>query len=133
MEKLKIQSKEEIREVDGLGRVVIPLTKRKQLMINTGDKLEIYKSGRNIILKKAKVQKDLLEDANIILNSELEITIQIKKIKTNVYKNNHSLRAIDELGRLVIPIGLRKELNINEHDRIKICIKDDMIILIKVK
>lgn len=79
MEKLKNQRKEEIREVDGIDRIVIPLTTRKKLMINTEDKLEIYRSGRNIILKKAEVQKDLLEEANIILNSELEITIQVKK------------------------------------------------------
>ena len=49
MENLRIKRKEEIRKVDDLGRITIPVTKRKELEISTGDKLEVYKSGKNII------------------------------------------------------------------------------------
>ena len=44
---------------------------------------------------------------------------------------NHYLRVIDELGRIVIPLELRKELEIKEKEKLKICVKDNLIILIK--
>lgn len=138
MENLKVQKTNEIRKIDGLGRIVIPLTKRNQLKIDTGDKLEIYKSGKNIILKKVniKVHKDIIETIKVTINNELEVDIQVKSIETNIdksYNKDHPLRTIDELGRIVIPIELRDELHIREKDKIKICIKDNMIILIKTK
>lgn len=40
-------------------------------------------------------------------------------------------RKIDGLGRIIIPIELRKSLNINENDEIKIYIQDKKIILEK--
>ena len=138
MEKIKIQKKDEIRKIGALGEIVVPPTKRKELKINTGDKLEIYRSGKNIVLKKVNVEirKEVIETINTIINSELELDIKIKTIKTNIdkkYNKNHDLRTIDELGRVFIPRELRKELNISENDKIKICVKDDMIILIKIK
>lgn len=138
MEKIKIQKKDEIRKIGALGEIVVPPTKRKELKINTGDKLEIYRSGKNIVLKKVNVEirKEVIETINTIINNELELDIKIKTIKTNIdkkYNKNHDLRTIDELGRVFIPRELRKELNISENDKIKICVKDDMIILIKIK
>ena len=48
------------------------------------------------------------------------------------YENSkHKLRAIDELGRILIPIEERQALNIKENDEFKPYLKDDMIILIK--
>lgn len=35
------------------------------------------------------------------------------------------VRKIDELGRLVIPIEMRKILDISEHDEIEICLESD--------
>lgn len=41
-------------------------------------------------------------------------------------------RKIDELGRIVIPMGIRKELKIKSNDKLKIDVKDENIILTKV-
>ena len=41
------------------------------------------------------------------------------------------VRKIDGLGRIIIPIELRKNLNINENDEIKIYMQDKKIILEK--
>ena len=138
MENLKVRRKNEIRTISDLGQIVIPLANRKELKINAGDKLEIYRSGNNIILKKIKVdiRKDIIEKVKAIINNEIELDIKVKRIKTNTdksYDKDHSVRTIDELGRVIIPIELRKELNIMENDKMKICIKDNMIILIKIK
>ena len=138
MENLRIKRKEEIRKVDDLGRITIPATKRKELEISTGDKLEVYKSGKNIILKKVdvKITKDTIQIVRAIINGELEIDIEVKHLKTRFDKNynkNHELKVIDELGRILIPRELREELNINRNDKMKICIKDNMIILIRTE
>lgn len=138
MENLRIKRKEEIRKVDDLGRITIPVTKRKELEISTGDKLEVYKSGKNIILKKVdvKISKDTIQIVRAIINGELEIDIEVKNLKTRFDKNynkNHELKVIDELGRILIPRELREELNINRNDKMKICIKDNMIILIRTE
>ncbi len=138
MENLRIKRKEEIRKVDDLGRITIPVTKRKELEISTGDKLEVYKSGKNIILKKVdvKISKDTIQIVRAIINGELEIDIEVKHLKTRFDKNynkNHELKVIDELGRILIPRELREELNINRNDKMKICIKDNMIILIRTE
>ena len=138
MENLRIKRKEDIRKVDDLGRITIPVTKRKELEISTGDKLEVYKSGKNIILKKVdvKITKDTIQIVRAIINGELEIDIEVKNLKTRFDKNynkNHELKVIDELGRILIPRELREELNINRNNKVKICIKDNMIILIKTE
>lgn len=138
MENLRIKRKEEIRKVDDLGRITIPVTKRKELEISTGDKLEVYKSGKNIILKKVdvKISKDTIQIVRAIINGELEIDIEVKHLKTRFDKNynkNHELKVIDELGKILIPRELREELNINRNDKMKICIKDNMIILIRTE
>ena len=89
MENLRIKRKEEIRKVDDLGRITIPVTKRKELEISTGDKLEVYKSGKNIILKKVdvKISKDTIQIVRAIINGELEIDIEVKHLKTRFDKN----------------------------------------------
>lgn len=138
MEKLKVKKINEIQKVNELGQIVIPIAKRKVLEIKAGDKLEIYRSGKNIILKKVKVviHKDIIEKAKTIINGQIEIDITIKKIKTDIDRNckkNHYVRTIDELGRVIIPLELREELDIMENDEMKVCIKENMIILIKIK
>lgn len=41
-----------VRKVDELGRIVLPIELRKNLYINTGDPVEIFVDGGNVILKK---------------------------------------------------------------------------------
>lgn len=137
MERLKVKNKENIRKIDEIGRIVIPLNNRKQLNINTGDKLEIFISGKNIVLKKpdVKIHKKIIETIRTVINDELELDIQVKSIKFDVIskKNyrNYYLRAIDELGRIVIPVEIREKLEIKEKEKFKICVKDNLIVLIK--
>jgi len=46
-------------------------------------------------------------------------------------KSTGIVRKIDELGRMVIPIELRKTMNINKKDPMEIFVDDDKIILRK--
>ncbi len=41
-----------VRELDGLGRVVLPMEMRNTMLIEKGTPLEIYVEGDNIILHK---------------------------------------------------------------------------------
>ena len=43
-----------IRQVDGLGRVVLPMDYRKALDVHDGDELEIILKRNKIIIKKSK-------------------------------------------------------------------------------
>lgn len=57
-----------IREIDSVGRVVIPMQLRKELgMVEKGSKVEMFSDGKQIILKKA------IEDC-IFCKSEEELT-----------------------------------------------------------
>lgn len=132
----KQRRKEELVKIDGLGRVYISSEKREKLQIKTGDKLEVYKSGRNIILKKTHIrtERNTIQEMNIIIDQKTEINIKINDLRCDMgeYENSkHKLRAIDELGRILIPIEERQALNIKENDEFKPYLKDDMIILIK--
>lgn len=123
-------------KIDGLGRISIPSDIRKKLQLKTGNKLEVYRSGRNIILKKInmKIEKNTIQELNITIDQRTEISIEINDLICNKEKNTnskHKLRTIDELGRIIIPIEERQELNIMENDEFKLYIKEDMIILIK--
>lgn len=46
-------------------------------------------------------------------------------------KSTGIVRKIDELGRIVLPIELRRNLNINERDSIEIFVEEDCIVLKK--
>ena len=48
-------------------------------------------------------------------------------------KSTGIVRKVDELGRVVIPIELRRTLGINEKDALEIYVDDDRIILKKYK
>jgi transcriptional pleiotropic regulator of transition state genes len=41
-----------IRQIDNLGRIVLPAELRKKLEIEQGDSLEIYMEGTDIVLRK---------------------------------------------------------------------------------
>lgn len=51
----------------------------------------------------------------------------------NTMKSTGIVRKVDELGRVVIPIELRRTLGINEKDSLEIYVDDDRIILKKYK
>lgn len=44
-----------VRNLEPLGRIVLPIEIRKSLNIKAGDSLEIFINGSSIILKKPKV------------------------------------------------------------------------------
>lgn len=46
-------------------------------------------------------------------------------------KNSGIIRRVDELGRIVLPIELRRMLDISEHDPVEISVEGDRIILHK--
>lgn len=48
-------------------------------------------------------------------------------------KNTGIIRHIDELGRITLPIELRRALNISEKDPVQVYVEDDKIILTKVE
>ena len=41
------------------------------------------------------------------------------------------VRRLDDLGRIVLPIEMRRSFDLAEHDRVEICMEDDSIILRK--
>lgn len=136
MEKSTKKQKDEMQIIDELGRLRVSLEKRKKLQINTGDKLEVYRSGRNIIVKKTNIrtEKEKIQEIHMLINQNVEINIQVNNLICNLgkYENSkHIIRTIDELGNIPIPIGIREELSIILGDKFKVCIKDDMIIFIK--
>lgn len=46
-------------------------------------------------------------------------------------KSTGIVRKVDELGRIVLPIELRRNLDIEEHDTLEIYVEGDMVILKK--
>lgn len=46
-------------------------------------------------------------------------------------KNTGIVRRLDELGRITLPIELRRNLDLNEKDPVEIYVSEDMIILKK--
>lgn len=132
-----LETKEQTKfiiKMDELGRIHIPIQVRKMLNIQEREKLYIYRSGINIILEKSdiKIDKEIIYSEKKIIDNDVEVYIQISKIKNSVLENSKGkLRTVDELGNCVIPIEIRKELKVNENDALKIYVKDNKIILIK--
>lgn len=46
-------------------------------------------------------------------------------------KSTGIIRKVDDLGRIVLPIELRRTLDISERDELEICMENDRIILRK--
>ena len=49
----------------------------------------------------------------------------------NIVKSTGIVRKVDELGRVVLPIELRRNLDIHEKDALEIFVDDDKIVLKK--
>ncbi len=94
-----------VRKVDQLGRIVIPKELRKTLGISEGyDSMEIY-----------------IENSNIFL---------VKYDETD--ESSGVARGVDQLGRIVLPIELRRILDIEEErDSLEIFTEENKIILKK--
>ena len=93
----------------------------------------MYRSGINIILDKSnyKVEKEKVFEQKTIIENGIEYYIEITRIKNSILSDKKGLlRAVDEFGRCIIPMELRKELHISENNILKICIKDNKLILI---
>lgn len=94
-----------VRKVDQLGRVVLPKELRKTLNIQEiEDFLEIYVEDNRIILKKYE------DDAETM----------------------GMVRRVDQLGRIVLPIELRRNMDIaEEKDALEIFVDREKIVLKK--
>lgn len=57
--------------------------------------------------------------------------MKLIKEETAIMKSTGIVRKVDELGRVVIPIELRRTLNINEKDALEIYVEKNRIILQK--
>lgn len=101
----KMKSTGIVRRVDQLGRIVVPKEIRKNLnIVEAVDCMEIY-----------------LEDGMIVF----------KKFDGNV-NTAGIVRRVDQLGRVVLPIELRRMLNIvEERDALEIFVADGSVLLKK--
>lgn len=97
-----------VRTVDRVGRFVIPMELRRLLNITDAeDSLEIFVENDKIILRKYS------RDPNAIVSTGI-------------------VRTVDRVGRFVIPMELRKHLNIADaEDSLEIFVDDEKIILKK--
>lgn len=73
----------------------------------------------------------ILTDRDIMSNFDEIIIITQKTGGNIVMKSTGIVRKVDELGRVVIPIELRRTLGIAEKDALEIYVDDDKIILKK--
>jgi AbrB family looped-hinge helix DNA binding protein len=113
--------------LDGIGRIQLSKNILQRMKIKNGDKLEVYASGKNVILKKLKIRKTETRENTMIIDDKYEIKVQISNLDFNT---NHKTTTVDELGRILIWSEIRKKVNIIENDTLKVCVKDNMIILI---
>ena len=94
-----------VRKVDQLGRIVIPKELRRTLQIvEIEDSLEIFVENDTIVLKKYNENSDIYG----------------------------VIRRVDQLGRIVLPIELRRKLDILvEKDSLEIFVEENSVILKK--
>lgn len=92
------------RNIDVLGRIVIPIAWRKKLEINTGSKIGIT-----------------LKEDELVLKHDLDGKLEKQGIR---------IRRIDELGRIVLPKDLRNILNLNENDELYIMTQNNNCIIL---
>ena len=91
-----------IRTLDELGRIVIPRDLQKKLGITIGDNLSIEVS------------------ANLIVMYKTILTLSNNKVE---------MSTLTELGYLVIPVNIRKQLGLKGGDKLAIYNVDELIIL----
>ena len=94
-----------VRKIDELGRVTLPIEIRRNLGIEEKDPIEIFLESGSVILKKHQDESGV--------------------------SNTGIVRKIDELGRVTLPIEIRRMLDIEEKDPIEIFIEDSALLLKK--
>lgn len=72
-----------------------------------------------------------LLEKTLLLDIRCQSVQQINGRKKNMVKSTGIVRKVDELGRIVIPIELRRTLDIGIKDSLEIYVEDDQIILKK--
>lgn len=95
-----------VRKIDELGRVTLPIELRRNLGIEEKDPIEIFVESGAIILKKHEETAETSKNTGIV-------------------------RKIDELGRVTLPIEIRRMLDIEEKDPIEIHVDDTLLFLKK--
>ncbi len=123
--KLEVENEKELVKVDDLGRVTLRLKLREKHGIKEGDRFEIYEENNSIMLRKLDVltEKEEITTGTYKINGDIEINIQINKVKETILNINdigHYVRRIDEFGRIVLPIELRKNRNIYPNNDLEI-------------
>lgn len=126
--KKNLNKKETETSVDGIGRVQLAQSVMKKIGIKSGDKLEEYVSGRNIVLKKLTPKKDISRETSMIVDNRYEVKMQISNLDFNT---KHRITTVDEFGNVLIWNEIRKDIGIIEKDKLRVCVKEDAIILIK--
>jgi len=61
------------------------------------------------------------------IDNKYEVKIEINNVD---FSTKHKITTVDELSRILIWHEIREELGIIESDTLKVCVKDNMIILI---
>lgn len=102
------------RRMDDLGRVVIPKEVRQSLGINEGDFLEIVGTDRGLLMQKCG---EAYGNEPVPKGVETE-----EKDKIFVFR---------DLGRVVIPKEIRRNMNIREGDPLEIFIEDGGVVFKK--
>lgn len=92
-----------LRKVDALGRIVLPIGMRSIMNWDIGDSIEIFVKNGGIYLKK-------FDSSNIV---------------------SGMVRNLDTLGRIVIPMEIRRTFDIRSNDGIEILLNSGQIILKK--
>ena len=91
-----------VRQIDDLGRVVLPIELRRTLGISPKEPLEIFVENEAIIMQK--YQEGV---------------------------SSGMIRQVDDLGRIVLPIELRRTSDLSPRDSLEIFIDDFKIVFKK--
>lgn len=123
--KLEVENEKELVKVDDLGRVTLRLKLREKHGIKERDRFEIYEENNSIMLRKLDVltEKEELTTGTYKINGDIEINIQINKVKETILNINdigHYVRRIDEFGRIVLPIELRMNRDIYPNNELEV-------------
>ena len=96
-----------IRRIDDLGRIVVPKSIRKTLRIKSGDNLEIFIEGENIILRKYSE-----------LNKIIDIETTVAKVLKETLKSDV---LITDKDKYILTLGNTKQKYLNQE------ISDDLL------
>lgn len=134
--KKEVKNEKGLLKVDELGRITIELKRRERHGIKEKDKVEIYIENNSIILRKLDilVEKEEIAKSKCTINGDIEINVQVNKIKETILNINdigHYIRRVDEFGRIVLPIELRQKLGILPNNVLKAEDIENNISLIK--